>query len=78
MNRKRTTIGKVVGGLDVLQKLEDVPVDESDRPKVDVQILEAVVSMDPFEEFWKKRKEAEDGEKEEERKQETGGNERMM
>jgi hypothetical protein len=44
---------------------------------VDVQILEAVVFMDPFEEFWKKRKEAEDGEKEkEERKQETRGDER--
>jgi peptidyl-prolyl cis-trans isomerase-like protein 2 len=67
----------VVGGLDVLQKLEDVPVDESKRPKEDVQILEAVVFVDPFEEFWKKKREVEDGEKEkEERRLETGGDER--
>jgi peptidyl-prolyl cis-trans isomerase-like 2 len=77
LDRKHTIFGKVVGGLDVLQKLEDVPVDESKRPKEDVQILEAVVFVDPFEEFWKKRREAEDGEKEkEERKKETDGDEK--
>jgi peptidyl-prolyl cis-trans isomerase-like protein 2 len=42
-----------------------------------VKILEAVVFVDPFEEFWKKRREAEDGEKEkEERKKETDGDEK--
>jgi peptidyl-prolyl cis-trans isomerase-like protein 2 len=77
LDRKHTIFGKVVGGLHVLQKLEDVPVDESKRPKEDVQILEAVVFVDPFEEFWKKRREAEDGEKEkEERRKETDGDER--
>lgn len=77
LDRKHTIFGKVVGGLDVLQKLEDVPVDESKRPKEDVQILEAVVFVDPFEEFWKKRREMEHGEKEkEERQREAGGDER--
>jgi peptidyl-prolyl cis-trans isomerase-like 2 len=77
LDRKHTIFGKVVGGLDVLQKLEDVPVDEGKRPKEDVQILEAVVFVDPFEEFWKKKRAEEDGEKEkEERRRETGGDER--
>jgi peptidyl-prolyl cis-trans isomerase-like protein 2 len=77
LDRKHTIFGKVVGGLDVLQKLEDVPVDESKRPKEDLQILEAVVFVDPFEEFWKQRREAEDGEKEkEERQREGDGDER--
>jgi peptidyl-prolyl cis-trans isomerase-like protein 2 len=77
LDRKHTIFGKVVGGLDMLQKLEDVPVDESKRPKEDVQILEAIVFVDPFEEFWKKRRAVEDGEKEkEERQQEADGDER--
>jgi peptidyl-prolyl cis-trans isomerase-like protein 2 len=77
LDRKHTIFGKVVGGLDVLQKLEDVPVDENKRPKENVQILEAVVFVDPFEEFWKNRRAAEDGEKEEEeRKKAADGDER--
>jgi peptidyl-prolyl cis-trans isomerase-like protein 2 len=77
LDRKHTIFGKAVGGLDVLQILEDVPVDESKRPKEDVRILEAVVFVDPFEEFWKKRREMEEGEKEkEERQRETDGDER--
>jgi peptidyl-prolyl cis-trans isomerase-like protein 2 len=73
LDRKHTIFGKVVGGLDVLQTLEDVPVDESKRPKEDVPILEAVVFVDPFEEFWKKKRQVEDGDKRKEEQQLEAG-----
>lgn len=77
LDRKHTIFGKVVDGLDVLTKLEAVPVDEGKRPKEDMKIIEAVVFVDPFEEFWKKKRATENGEKEkEDRKKESGGDEK--
>lgn len=64
LDRKHTIFGRVVDGMAVLKTLEDVPVDSNDRPKEEVRIIEAVVYVDPFEEFWKKRREGDEAEKE--------------
>lgn len=79
LDRKHTVFGRVVEDtMDVLDVLENVPVDAKDnRPKGDIKILEAIVLTDPFEEFWKSKKQAEDAEKAKaERRKEEKGDER--
>jgi len=66
LDNKHTIFGKVVGGKDVLGKMEDVPTDGSDRPLNKIVIKDIVVYLDPFEEFQKAKKDKE--RKEEERK----------
>ncbi|KAJ9604332.1 cyclophilin peptidyl-prolyl cis-trans isomerase Cyp8 [Cladophialophora chaetospira] len=71
LDGKHTIFGRVVDdtndeSMDVLKQLENVPVDSNDRPKEDIQILEASVLLDPFEEFWKQKTEVERSEKERE------------
>lgn len=68
LDRKHTIFGKVVGGLEVLDRLETSPTDSNDRPAKNIVINEIVVFVDPFEEFQKQRKEKEEEEKAEERK----------
>lgn len=51
LDKKHTIFGRVVGGLDVLNKMEAVPTDESDRPERDIMIKEVSVFVDPYEEF---------------------------
>ena len=49
LDNKHTVFGKVVGGLDVLSKIEsNVEVDKKDRPKVSVTIEDCVVFVDPY------------------------------
>ena len=64
LDRKHTIFGRVVDGLDVLQKLENAPVDGSDRPVDDIIMENVVVFVDPFEEFQKQKREKDDVEKE--------------
>jgi peptidyl-prolyl cis-trans isomerase-like protein 2 len=64
LDRKHTIFGRVVGGLDVLQQLENVPVDGSDRPIDDIIMENVVVFVDPFEEFQKAKREKDEAEKE--------------
>ena len=64
LDGKHTIFGHVVDDADdesmeVLKRLEDVPVDSNDRPKEDIRIVHATVLIDPFEEFWKQKNEAE-------------------
>ncbi|EXJ55954.1 peptidyl-prolyl cis-trans isomerase-like 2 [Cladophialophora yegresii CBS 114405] len=64
LDGKHTIFGRVVDDADdesmeVLKRLENVPVDSNDRPKEEIQIVEATVLIDPFEEFWKQKNEAE-------------------
>jgi peptidyl-prolyl cis-trans isomerase-like 2 len=67
LDRKHTIFGRVVDGMDVLKRLEDVPVHpETNKPKEEVKIIEAVVYVDPFEEFWKNKREGEAAEREKE------------
>lgn len=73
LDRKHSIFGKVVGGLDVLDRLETSPTDSNDRPTKDIIIKEIVVYVDPFEEFQAQRKEKEEEAKAEElqKKEET-------
>ncbi|KAG1504757.1 hypothetical protein G6F46_001494 [Rhizopus delemar] len=51
-----TVFGKVVGGLDVLSKLESIPVDEKDRPEREIKIKQIQMFVDPFEEYQRRLK----------------------
>ena len=79
LDRKHTIFGKLLeDSLPVLDKLEAVPVDSSDRPKEEIRILETMVFVDPFEEFWKRKREHEEAEEvEKERKRERVDDERV-
>lgn len=59
LDNKHTIFAKVVGGLDVLSKLENAPTGEGDRPTGKLFIKDVVVYVDPFEEFQKQKAERE-------------------
>jgi peptidyl-prolyl cis-trans isomerase-like protein 2 len=73
LDRKHTIFGRVVGGLDVLAKMEDVPVDGSDRPLNKILIKDVVVFLDPFDEFLKQKKEKDEVEELREAVKRKGG-----
>lgn len=50
MDGKHTVFGKLVGGLETLQKMEQIEVDNKDRPIEDIIIETAQVFVDPFKE----------------------------
>ncbi|KAI7697330.1 hypothetical protein SSS_04203 [Sarcoptes scabiei] len=50
LDGKHTIFGRLVGGLDVLSKIESIETDEKDKPKEDVIILKTVVFVDPYKE----------------------------
>jgi peptidyl-prolyl cis-trans isomerase-like protein 2 len=43
--------GKVVGGLDVLSRIEAVETDKKDRPKTSIKIEDCLVFVDPYAEI---------------------------
>lgn len=59
LDRKHTVFGRVVEGLDVLDRLEKVEVGDGNRPIEDVVIENVTVYVDPFEDFLKARSEKE-------------------
>ncbi|KAG0648874.1 Peptidyl-prolyl cis-trans isomerase 2 [Hyphodiscus hymeniophilus] len=75
LDRKHTIFGKVVGGLDVLQKLENAPVGGGDRPLNPIIMENVVVFVDPFEEFQKQKRDNDAAEKEKAEIQRSGGTE---
>ncbi len=48
LDNKHSVFGKIVGGLDVLGKIESVETDKKDRPKVSVKIEDCLVFVDPY------------------------------
>ncbi|KAJ3055105.1 RING-type E3 ubiquitin-protein ligase ppil2 [Rhizophlyctis rosea] len=54
LDNKHTIFGKVVGGMEVLTKMERVPTDDGDKPLDDIKMKNIVVFVDPFEDFTKK------------------------
>ncbi|KJA25757.1 hypothetical protein HYPSUDRAFT_64484 [Hypholoma sublateritium FD-334 SS-4] len=55
LDKKHTVFGKLVGGDDVLDALEKLPVKPgTDRPAKTVKITEVIIYQDPFEEYKKR------------------------
>ena len=50
MDGKHSVFGKLVGGMETLQKMEQIEVDNKDRPIEDIIIESAQVFVDPFKE----------------------------
>ena len=76
LDRKHTIFGQVVGGLDALSRLENVPVQDSDkRPIDDIEMKEVTVFVDPFEEFQKAKREQDEADREKEEIRRQGGTE---
>jgi peptidyl-prolyl cis-trans isomerase-like protein 2 len=75
LDLKHTVFGQVVGGSDVLARLEAVEGDAKDRPTEDIELKDIVVFVDPFEEFSKERQVNEVKAKEEEEIKRAGGTE---
>lgn len=75
LDRKHTIFGRVVGGMDVLTKLENVPGDDGNRPLNDIIMENVVVFVDPFVEFQKQKREKDEAEKQKEEIKKAGGTE---
>src|ERR1044072_3773985 len=54
LDNKHTIFGKIVGGKEILDKMESVPTNESDRPLQEIKIVEVIIFVDPYEEYKKK------------------------
>ncbi|CAK9808925.1 RING-type E3 ubiquitin-protein ligase PPIL2 [Anthophora plagiata] len=50
LDRKHTVFGKIVGGLETLNAIEKIEVDNKDKPIEDIVIQKAQVFVDPFQE----------------------------
>lgn len=50
MDNKHTVFGRIVGGFETLNAIEEIEVDNKDRPITDINILQTHVFVDPFQE----------------------------
>lgn len=74
LDRKHTIFGRVVDGMETLDRIETVKVTETEkRPVEDIVMNEVVVFVDPFEEFLKDKSEREARERESEEIAKSGG-----
>ena len=74
LDRKHTIFGRVVGGMETLDRIENVKVTETEkRPVEDIVMNEVVIFVDPFEEFLKEKTERETRERESEEIARNGG-----
>ncbi|XP_054153558.1 RING-type E3 ubiquitin-protein ligase PPIL2-like [Oppia nitens] len=51
LDKKHTIFGRVVGGLEVLDKMERTKTDAKDRPLDEIKILRTPIFVDPFQEI---------------------------
>lgn len=50
LDNKHTVFGRVVGGLDTLDKMEKVETDDKDRPLEEIKVVDCQVFVNPYEE----------------------------
>lgn len=50
LNNKHTIFGRVVGGMETLNEMERIEVDNKDRPIEDIVILKAQIFVNPYDE----------------------------
>lgn len=50
MDNKHTIFGRIVGGFETLNAIEEIEVDNKDRPIANINIVQAHVFVDPFQE----------------------------
>lgn len=50
LDNKHTVFGRIVGGFETLNAIEEIEVDNKDRPITDVYISQTHVFVDPFQE----------------------------
>jgi hypothetical protein len=48
LDRKHTVFGKVVGGLEILEKFEAIPTNHDEKPEQDIKINKLLIFVDPF------------------------------
>lgn len=50
MDNKHTVFGRIVGGFETLNAIEEIEVDNKDRPITDIIITQTHVFVDPYQE----------------------------
>lgn len=50
LDNKHTVFGRIVGGFETLNAIEEIEVDNKDRPIMDITIAQTHVFVDPFQE----------------------------
>jgi len=48
LDGKHSVFGKIVTGLEFLDRVEALPTDNNDRPKADVIIEDTIVTLNPY------------------------------
>ncbi|CAG2160673.1 unnamed protein product [Oppiella nova] len=51
LDKKHTIFGRVVGGLEVLDKMERIKTNDKDRPLEEIKIIRTSIFVDPFQEI---------------------------
>ncbi|KAI3385564.1 hypothetical protein SNEBB_008544 [Seison nebaliae] len=63
LDKKHSIFGKVVGGMNVLDKMEQIPVNKKDRPTIDISILSTEICINPYLELEKEIEKEQNDEK---------------
>lgn len=73
LDGKHSILGRVVGGFDVLTKMENVPCDDEDRPREEIRIERCTVFVNPYTDMLEEAVNERKREEREERKKRGGG-----
>eukprot|EP01138_Halocafeteria_seosinensis_P016142 gb/GECG01016471.1/.p1 GENE.gb/GECG01016471.1/~~gb/GECG01016471.1/.p1 ORF type:complete len:534 (+),score=84.49 gb/GECG01016471.1/:1-1602(+) len=68
LDNKHTIFGRVVGGMQTLSAMENVPTNKKEKPKEEIKILDTIIYNDPFENEKKEREEHKAAKEQEEKR----------